>query len=78
MHILGFYMNDRMTTDTHLLKMMTHIGMEYPKLKPSLKLMDLQTKRIVINTKVRAHIEIILPLIIAQPQYVQIGCLKYS
>ena len=54
-----------------LSKLMTRIGYEYNKLRPSLEYMDLQTRRIVINAKVRTHVEYILPLIIAQPQYVQ-------
>ena len=71
MKILGFVTNDRMTLDSHLSAMMSKIGLEYHKLRPALNYMDLQTRRIVIDAKVRTHIDYIMPLIISQPQYVK-------
>ena len=71
MKILGFITNERMTLDTHLSGLMSKIGLEYHKLRPALDYMDLQTRRIVMDAKVKTHVEYILPLVISQPQYVQ-------
>ena len=45
--------------------------MEYHKIRPAMQYMSLRNRKTIINAKVRTHIHYMLPLTIAQPQYVR-------
>merc|ERR1711954_331289 len=57
MKILGFTLNARDEMDTHLSKVKSRIGMEYHKIKPYLKWMNLNDRKTIVNSKMRSIVD---------------------
>merc|ERR1711954_465544 len=57
MKILGLTLNARGEMDTHLSKIKSRIGMEYHKIKPYLKWMNLKDRKTIVNSKMRSIVD---------------------
>ena len=70
MKILGFKLNARASSESHLSKVKSKIGMELAKLKPMLKFMTLNDRKVILNSKLRSIIDYGLPLFMGKNEAV--------
>ena len=70
MKILGFTMNARGNMESHLAKVKSKIGMELTKLKPQLKYMTLDDRKMILNAKLKSIMDYGMPLLMGENESV--------